>query len=152
MSASTASPDLVLRRYFLSQMSCDAGCIGISLSRLVSVMPDMSVLTASRRTVLIPILLLSFVARVVPVPLLCLFFISLSRARLPKSRRRRRQRLRHPRRASMGCHVSSGPVCPRHRRSPAAPTVARSKPGKPPVLGFPPPSTTRYCGDDEVSS
>src|SRR5207342_683526 len=124
MSASTASPDLVLRRYFLSQMSCDAGCIGISLSRLVSVMPDMSVLTASRRTVLIPILLLSFVARVVPAPLLCWFFISLSRARRPKSRRRRRQRLRHPRRASMGCHVSSGPVCPRHRRSPAAPTVA----------------------------
>jgi hypothetical protein len=57
-------------------MSCDAGCIGISLSPLVSEMPDMSVLTASRRTVLIPILLLSFVARVVPVPLLCLFFIA----------------------------------------------------------------------------
>jgi hypothetical protein len=34
------------------------------------------ILTASRRTVLIPILLLSFAARVVPVPLLCLRFIT----------------------------------------------------------------------------
>src|SRR5688500_13679122 len=45
MSASTASPDLVLSRYFLSQMSWEAGCIVISLS-------SMSFLTASRRTVL----------------------------------------------------------------------------------------------------
>ena len=48
MSASTATPCLVLRRYFLSQMSCDAGCIGISsVVRLRH-----RVLTASRRTVL----------------------------------------------------------------------------------------------------
>ena len=44
MSASMASPDLVFSRYFLSQMSWDAGYIGISLST--------SILTASRRTVL----------------------------------------------------------------------------------------------------
>src|SRR5688500_11257356 len=49
MSASTASPDLVFSRYFLSQMSWDAGCIGISLSAIF-------VLTASRRTVLMPVL------------------------------------------------------------------------------------------------
>ena len=30
MSTSTGSPDLVLRRYFLSQMSAEAGCIGIT--------------------------------------------------------------------------------------------------------------------------
>ena len=60
MSASTASPDLVLSRYFLSQMSWEAGCIVISLS-------SMSFLTASRRTVLM-LLASPFVARVVPVP------------------------------------------------------------------------------------
>src|SRR5688572_27463078 len=44
MSASIAWPALVFSRYFLSQISADAGCIGISCS--------VSILTASRRTVL----------------------------------------------------------------------------------------------------
>ncbi len=47
MSASSSTPCLVFRRYFLSQMSSDAGCIGISWS-----VPAMVFLTASRRTVL----------------------------------------------------------------------------------------------------
>src|SRR5690349_8672070 len=49
MSASTAVPFLVFSRYFLSQMSWEAGCIGISRSAA-------AVLTASRRTVLMPVL------------------------------------------------------------------------------------------------
>src|SRR5690606_14973830 len=44
MSPSIASPCLVVRRYFLSQMSRDAGCKGMSTA--------LSCLTASRRTVL----------------------------------------------------------------------------------------------------
>src|SRR5690606_1710196 len=54
MSASTGSPALVLRRYFLSQMSTEAGCIGISRSAAVAVsMPSSMPDTASSRTVLI---------------------------------------------------------------------------------------------------
>src|SRR5690606_11754995 len=46
MSASRGVPCLVFRRYFLSQMSWEAGCSGISAT-------DLSVsLTTSRRTVL----------------------------------------------------------------------------------------------------
>src|SRR6185312_1359338 len=45
MSASTGSPRLLLSRYFLSQMSCEAGCIAMTCSA--------SDLTISRRTVLI---------------------------------------------------------------------------------------------------
>ena len=51
MSASIASPVLVFSRYFLSQMSWDAGCIGISAS-----WQSVSIFTASRRTVLMPVL------------------------------------------------------------------------------------------------
>src|SRR5690606_25312488 len=51
MSASTGWPALVLSRYFLSQMSADAGCIGISLS------PWESIFTARR--VFLPVLILS---------------------------------------------------------------------------------------------
>src|SRR5690606_33673427 len=47
MSASSASPCLVFKRYFLSQMSTDAGCIGTSWS-----VPAIVFLTASSRTVL----------------------------------------------------------------------------------------------------
>src|SRR6478735_12743945 len=73
MSASIASPDFVFSRYFLSQMSAEAGCIGISCAAL-------SILTASRRTVLMllhllvvagscPVLIvLSGGDRVAPVP------------------------------------------------------------------------------------
>src|SRR6478672_2686855 len=46
MSASSATPCLVFRRYFLSQMSSDAGCIGMSCFG--------SVATASNLTVLMP--------------------------------------------------------------------------------------------------
>src|SRR6186713_1438663 len=54
MSASIASPCLVFNRYFLSQMSCEAGCIGTRDPAASSV------LTASRRTVLIVLLLSLF--------------------------------------------------------------------------------------------
>src|SRR5690348_4544646 len=52
MSGSTGTPALVLRRYFLSQMSWEAGCIGISRSPATS-LESMVGATASRRTVLI---------------------------------------------------------------------------------------------------
>src|SRR5688572_17722128 len=54
MSASTAWPALVFSRYFLSQMSWEAGCIGISPS--LRARSAVAVLTASRRTVLMPVL------------------------------------------------------------------------------------------------
>src|SRR3546814_14513500 len=61
MSASTASPALVLRRYFLSQMSAEAGCIGMSLVVVF--------FTASRRTLLMLVgSPCCSLARVVPVP------------------------------------------------------------------------------------
>src|SRR3970282_489301 len=56
MSASTASPVLVLSRYFLSQMSSDAACIGMSRGvAAASTVVDLefaSIFFASRRTVL----------------------------------------------------------------------------------------------------
>src|SRR6478735_3195660 len=63
MSASIASPPFVFSLYFLSQMSAEAGCIGISCSAL-------SILTASRRTVLM-LLLLLVVAGSCPVLVVC---------------------------------------------------------------------------------
>src|SRR5690606_27771334 len=114
MSASTASPFLVFSRYFLSQMSWDAGCIGMSLL-------DVIVFTASRRTVLMPVLsprhgragrgsCFCPVPETAPAPLV---LVASTGARW----RRRCRRLRPARRAE----VLSSVAVPGHRQAPLRP-------------------------------
>src|SRR5690606_797399 len=55
MSASSAWPCLVLRRYFLSQMSTDAGCIGMSCFVSVATASSLAVLMFVCAPVLVPV-------------------------------------------------------------------------------------------------
>src|SRR5690606_29508207 len=136
MSSSTASPALVLRRYFLSQMSSDAGCRGMSLT--------VSIFTASRRAVLMPVLSPFDCGRRAPP----WFVFAAVAAAAPANGGRFARPCLAP--AERGVSTGGMDVHETLHRGPPKPCSSGfrgvwAKPSQPPCLGFEARTTTRSC-------